>query len=105
MDKTQMKDYLRQLRDRLGGKHIPGGDKVLDVKEWEDVGRPHVWKVVWSCEDAVVMSDSGYGCVALFENGDVVDVAVSYSVHGEKYVVVFDGFDIVVCRKLATITP
>jgi len=84
MDKKLM-DQLKAALPRY--KHTT---RKLLFEEWEAAGKPCVWTFAVQDDHATVYQDIGYGFIALFEDGQLVDVHNGSFIRGKDYIVCSD---------------
>ena len=83
------KKLMKQIETALPGyKHTVKG---LSFKDWEVAGKPCQWTFAAQDGHAVVYQDIGYGFIALFEDGQLVDVHNGSFVVGNNYIVYCDN--------------
>jgi hypothetical protein len=61
-------------------------DEDQSLDEWQDLGKPHVWRRVETVRDYVVYSDTAYGGLALLK-GDVLIGNGRYHIIADKITV------------------
>lgn len=75
---------LNQLRERMPGNP----HQTEQPEDWDKLQRPYVWKVCSSNVETKLtgLFDHGYGCIALFDHGELIDVSSSGVCYGSDLV-------------------
>lgn len=86
-----MQKLLGQLKTALPSypHEMKSQELIIDMEKWREAGRPYLWSCVDQSEDYTVWYDSGYGYLALFANGELVNYS-NNNIIVEQNVIVLD---------------
>lgn len=86
-----MEKLIEQLKTALPSypHEMKSQELISDMNKWREAGRPYLWECVDQSEDYSVWRDSGYGYLALFADGELVNIS-STNIIVEQNVIVLD---------------
>jgi len=89
---------LNKLKNHLNAH--PHYNECLELKEWEERGRPYCWTETVQYGDVRAYADAGYGYLALLE-GDHLTTSLQNTCIGRDFIAYCDDNGLKLFKKVA----